>query len=1627
MGNGLAAIMRDVSGFGLTWLVQSSILLAFGLLAGRLLRRTGPAVQSGVYRTTLAAVLICPFASAALSAAGFDGLALRLPSPETTRSPELVPPPAANEMDIAAESKVPGLLMGEGERAGGPISTPTDRTDAAQSAPPVPGPAVAIAAPSLSPEGISALGLAVWLLGAAFMGLRLCVGQARMRRLRASAVRAEATAQALCDDIARKLRVTSPGVWRSPFLFSPCLDGLRRPAILLPDDVGENLRETFIHELAHLARRDGLWNLLRRWTTAGLWLQPLVWLLSRRLEVAAEEVCDDYVVDQGAERTGYAGHLLELAGRTLPPVAPASVGMVSLRSMLAQRIVRILDTSRALSTRAGARAVVAMVAVGLAGTVFAGLLGIDGKRAAVDSGPKATTFDKTIRGQVVGPDGKPVAGATVIAWRFRRAANSIDDDHVRRTVVGVERRITVKDGRYEFNFETPELANEARLIATAPGYGLGVTLKDQQIRLTAGDLPIDGRLVDLEGRPVAGAKVSLGQVVLHQTEVVGPPSSPKNAGTPVTKMRASSVAQPASADPVSMVGPLFLDADGLLPDGVVTDADGRFRIAGLGRDVIANLTLSGSTIALKQVRVLTRVMDRFNEEPRDPFFHGLEESAIHGATCTISVEPTRPIEGFVRDAETNQPIPGAIVTAAALSGSELMIDGLVSTETDAQGHYRLVGLPKERATGHKLAVYPPLDQPYFGTRRIEAPAKPGFEPVRFDIALKSGTWIAGTVTDAATGKPVAAAVDYFPLLSNGHAKDYPNFDPNVTASVGIKTRYKTDKDGRFRIVGLPGEGVVTAHTDDQSYRGAFGAESIKGRTEQDQLLTYDRIFPKLYQSLKPVSVPEGATSFSCDLAVDRGNSVLVRIVDLAGAPVTNTAVWGRNPEGTDHGDHNLYSESVARIGGLEPGKPRTVLIKHFDRKIGAVLTIPAGGLRNEVEMTVTLRPSATLTGRLVDGAGKPVSGGVRVELTSESATLFEQIPAARAELDSDGRFHCDNLPPGRRYQVSSANNIVYGLGRRMEPETFKPFMLARDLTLEPGQALDFGTIDVNTGQRVKDTAPAKATREDMPITGRIIDLEGRPVAGVSVKVGDVLIPKSDDLGPWLECVKKGEPAWVARNHIDDSRKASEKATRQATTGQDGRFRLEGFGPDRVVGLELEGGTIAYAAIDVATRRMDPFPAQGFPNMHGRGHETIYGADFIFTAALSRPIEGVVKDARTGQPLADAEVRSYRFAGSDFIGMMNLKTKTDAQGRFRFTGLAKAKGNVLIVVPNDEQPYFMQEVNVPDPPGAGPLAVEVALQRGIWIEGKVTDKATGDAVPDARLHYFPYLENRFAQAHPAFGTSGYADGVGFQHRYSSRADGTFRLVGLPGRAIVGALAQGKPYLQGAGSEAINGMNTGGHFETYNNPINPSKIWPNTMKEINPPPGMEVVRVNLEFTTGPSVRLTVVDPDGHPIAGVKTQGRTGRSSSDLEDMTTPAAAVTNLMPNEERIVVLRHEGRKLGKVVRIKKGDDSNGPVAVKLAPLATIIGRAVDADGNPVVGATVRTELLPGGDFALHLPQVATGSDGRFRVVDVPIGCDYGVAVRTSGALNKLQIAYHDKAEVKPGETTEVGEIRFKRD
>ena len=80
--------------------------------------------------------------------------------------------------------------------------------------------------------------------------------------------------------------------------------------------------------------------------------------------------------------------------------------------------------------------------------------------------------------------------------------------------------------------------------------------------------------------------------------------------------------------------------------------------------------------------------------------------------------------------------------------------------------------------------------------------------------------------------------------------------------------------------------------------------------------------------------------------------------------------------------------------------------------------------------------------------------------------------------------------------------------------------------------MDLGTFNVTTGKRIEPARRGRPATADVPITGRIVDLEGQPVAGVSVKVGGVQGSKSGDLTAWIEAIKKGEPPWIAYPHIE---------------------------------------------------------------------------------------------------------------------------------------------------------------------------------------------------------------------------------------------------------------------------------------------------------------------------------------------------------------------------------------------------------------------------------------------------------------------------------------------------------------
>jgi hypothetical protein len=133
--------------------------------------------------------------------------------------------------------------------------------------------------------------------------------------------------------------------------------------IVLPAGYGhwtdERRRVVLAHELAHIQRRDVLWQLVARLACILYWCHPLVWLANWRMRVEREFACDDAVLTMGEAPNDYASQLVDVAATLLATSkTPAhAVAMIS-RSSLERRVRLILQpcVKRTPVTTATARA-----------------------------------------------------------------------------------------------------------------------------------------------------------------------------------------------------------------------------------------------------------------------------------------------------------------------------------------------------------------------------------------------------------------------------------------------------------------------------------------------------------------------------------------------------------------------------------------------------------------------------------------------------------------------------------------------------------------------------------------------------------------------------------------------------------------------------------------------------------------------------------------------------------------------------------------------------------------------------------------------------------------------------------------------------------------------------------------------------------------------------------------------------------------------------------------------------------------------------------------------------------------------------------------------------------------------
>lgn len=100
-----------------------------------------------------------------------------------------------------------------------------------------------------------------------------------------------------------KYRDTLP-VYITPLVHSPCLFGIIKPAIYLPDgwEISEKYRDyILLHEWIHFRHKDMFWSLIRSICLTIYWFHPLVWIsyiLSKR---DCETACDEGVMAELGE------------------------------------------------------------------------------------------------------------------------------------------------------------------------------------------------------------------------------------------------------------------------------------------------------------------------------------------------------------------------------------------------------------------------------------------------------------------------------------------------------------------------------------------------------------------------------------------------------------------------------------------------------------------------------------------------------------------------------------------------------------------------------------------------------------------------------------------------------------------------------------------------------------------------------------------------------------------------------------------------------------------------------------------------------------------------------------------------------------------------------------------------------------------------------------------------------------------------------------------------------------------------------------------------------------------------------------------------------------------------------
>ncbi|HYH98831.1 carboxypeptidase regulatory-like domain-containing protein [Hyalangium sp.] len=409
-------------------------------------------------------------------------------------------------------------------------------------------------------------------------------------------------------------------------------------------------------------------------------------------------------------------------------------------------------------------------------------------------------------------------------------------------------------------------------------------------------------------------------------------------------------------------------------------------------------------------------------------------------TVDFQLDGTSTVEGRVTDLET-RPIAGASVKASRMHGPK----GVERfTRTDATGAYRLEGL----ALGTTVVSARREQTEHWTKKSVEV--KPG-TAAQVDFSLAETGIVQGQVTQASGARLTQPALVRAMTQQGGFG--------NLThADTDVEGRYQLELPaGVYQLVAVnPGARYVFTHEDDLAVTVPAGAAVV-----QDLSLSEDR------GVRGTVLEPSGAPSpYATAVAIQRGDFAMALPVE---ADEEGSFVFP--PRGAHAPPLDIIAHNAGRVGELS-------------------------GVREDTDVTLQLRPAATLRGRVVARSGAAPLG-FSLQLLQEDGTVLPWLERGNPERSFTG-----------------ASFVLYD---------------APALPLR----VSVRTTDGRTGEASVKLSPGQSAELEVPLTGGSASIAGRAV--------------------WSD---SKAPAEAVSIYLDKQLSAGS----DAQTGPDGRFLLKDVKP-----------------------------------------------------------------------------------------------------------------------------------------------------------------------------------------------------------------------------------------------------------------------------------------------------------------------------------------------------------------------------------------------------------------------------------------------------------------------------------